>query len=150
MEINRREDLINFSFKVNLLLFPCRICSFDTSQWNKRRIFFCNDFSLLMQHFLKADMLSRPISKKWKIQRNLYCKGTQLERGLITLWSKVPRTTENPPLLLPALLSNSKPVAFYLRLEAPCWHLGNFPSSLYGGLMKQHILVEASTKFNPT
>jgi len=72
-------------------------------------------------------MLQGPFPKSDKIQRNLYCKGTELERGLIILQYKVPRTTENPTLLLPALLNNKKPVAFYLKLEAHCWALGQFP-----------------------
>lgn len=38
-----------------------------------------------MLHFLKADVLQSAFPKSDQIRRNLYCKGTDLEKGLITL-----------------------------------------------------------------
>lgn len=116
--------------------------------------FFCNDFSRIMLYFMKADMFPTPFSKCDKILRNINYTGTKLEMRFITLQCKVPRTTENLPWLLPALVSTKshlKTCCFHSDSCGPLFlgHLGNFLLSTCSGQVKWCILVEASTKSKP-
>lgn len=72
-------------------------------------IFFHNDLSLIILHFLKADMFPSPFPKGDKILRSMNYEGPKLEMRSIILQHKVPRTTENPPWLIPVLVKNRKP-----------------------------------------